>query len=818
MNQSRKSVNVLNSYGKIPLFFEENVGQTSEQVKYLSKNNRSTVFFKNNEVVSFLRKPLKKNEKSEVEWSTNVVRMKFLNAKHDSKIEGVDKQNGTVNYFKGNDDYNWNVDIPTYSKIRYKQIYPGINLIFYGNQRNHQFDFIIEPGYDFEKIAIEFEGIDSIDKDEYGKLELHFEGGSFVIHQPYIYQQYENEQKEIKGSFKIIGRNKIGFSLKEQYDKKKQLVIDPVLDYSTFLGGSADDSGFGIAVDSAGNTYVTGSTRSSNFPTVNAIDANIDGPEDVFITKINSAGDAIVYSTYLGGSSNDFGQSIAVDSAGNAYITGSTTSSNFPTVNAIDTSYNGNEDAFVTKINAAGNAIVYSTFLGGSSVDRGNSIVVDSTGNAYIAGATRSSNFPTQNAIDPSFNGDLDGFVTKINAAGNAIVYSTYLGGSSLDAANSIDIDSSGNAYITGQTRSSNFPTVNAIDPTFNGVQEAFVTKINAAGNAIVYSTFLGGSGNDAANGIAVDSSGNAYISGITSSSDFPTVNAIDPSFNGVFDVFITKINAAGNAIVYSTYLGGSSEESSRDIAVDVAGNAYVTGRTNSSDFPVVNAIDSCFNGVADAFVTKINALGNAIVYSTFLGGNAFDQGHRIAVDNAGSVYVTGFTSSSDFPTKNAIDPTYNGGVDAFVVKISDQSTEELLQEIIDLLENPNFGLEEIKSEVRVIEDAVLNTVEMKKVHLQVIELKEKRKFLISATEAGKPVDVQFISIKAANEKDLNFVELLGNSTITIVQQGLHLVEIDLPKGFKNPDIFVFQVEHSHGLVTHFGTIMVSRKNNDNLA
>ena len=338
-------------------------------------------------------------------------------------------------------------------------------------------------------------------------------------------------------------------------------------------------------------------------------------------------------------------------------------------------------------MNAAGSSLVYSTYLGGSNNDYGSGIAVDSAGNAYVTGFTSSTDFPTLNAIQPTSGGQYDAFVTKINADGTAYVYSTYLGGSANDNAYGVAADSAGNAYVTGFTASTDFPTVNAIQPTSPGLGDAFVTKINASGNALVYSTYLGGSASDQGNGIAVDSAGNAYITGYTFSADFPTASAVQPNLDGPVDAFVTKINSSGSALTYSTYLGGSNADYGDGIAVDSTGNAYVTGYTDSLDFPMVNAIQPIpfggRRGYTDAFVTKYNAAGSAVVYSTYSGGSRRNAGSGIAADSTGSAYVTGWTTSAKkFPiTLLAFQQSLKGGYepDAFVAKIAQQTFVNVL-------------------------------------------------------------------------------------------------------------------------------------------
>jgi hypothetical protein len=451
------------------------------------------------------------------------------------------------------------------------------------------------------------------------------------------------------------------------------------LGYSTYLGGGGDDRGYGIAIDGSGNTYITGGTSSSDFPTTSgAFDTSYNGG-DVFVTKVDSTGTALVYSTYLGSGGDDRGYGIALDSSGNVYITGLTYSSDFPTTpGAFDTSYNGVYcDVFVSKLNASGTALVYSTYLGGGSSDVGSDIAIDSSGNTYITGYTYSDFPTTPGAFDTSYNGPEDVFVSKLNASGTVLVYSTYLGAWDRDYGYGIAVDSSGNAYITGFTWSSNFPTTpGAFDISLDGLSNVFVTKLNASGTALVYSTYLGG-GDDEGHDIAIDGLGNAYITGYTRGGlgRFPTTpGAFDTSYNGSGDVFVTKLNASGTALVYSTYLGGGDYDEGWGIAIDVSGNAYVSGDTFSSDFTTTpDALDTTYNGDTDVFVTKLNASGTALVYSTYLGGGSDDWGRGITIDGLGNAYITGWIGSSNFPTTaGALDTSYNGGsYDVFVTKFS---------------------------------------------------------------------------------------------------------------------------------------------------
>jgi hypothetical protein len=465
------------------------------------------------------------------------------------------------------------------------------------------------------------------------------------------------------------------------YDASRPLVIDPVLSYSTYLGGSDDDSGNGIAVDADGNAYVVGDTMSVDFPTANPLQPGFGGSnQNAFVAKLSADGSALVYATYLGGSGREEGHGIAADAEGNAYVAGETASADFPTAKPLQPALMGRSNAFVAKLSADGSALVYATYLGGSGTDEGDGIAVDADGNAYVAGMTSSLNFPTTPAAFQTLHGSgpRNGFVTKLTADGSALVYATYLGGSGRDEADAIAVDADGNAYVAGETSSLDFPTTpGAFQTTYSGgMSKAFVTKLNADGSGLIYSTYLGGSGEEEINGpgLAVDAAGNAYLTGITNSTDFPTANALQRAYGGgASDAFVAKLNADGSELIYSTYFGGSGTDEGVAIAVDASGNAYLTGNTTSLDFPTANPLQPANAGLTNAFVAKLTADGSALVYSTYLGGSYFDEGHGLAVDGDGNAYVTGKTSSPDFPTANPLQRTNAGCYDAFVAKITNQ-------------------------------------------------------------------------------------------------------------------------------------------------
>lgn len=667
--QTQDSSDSLVQYFKLPMHFEENKGQTSELVKFLTRGQKYTFYFTPQEIVMDLQ-----NERN-VSYALS---MQFVNLSPSCKLIGIEELAGKSHYFIGKDHKNWLKDIPHFSKISYQNIYPGIDVVFYGNQQQLEYDIKVAPGSDPKAIRMKIDGSKDLSVDDNGNLKIQIDSDQNVYMQkPIIYQVRNKEKEYIEGKFVLLANNEIGFSL-GHYDSSKEVIIDPVFEYSTYLGGTGGDQGLAIAVDSAGNAYVTGSTNSSNFPTtVGAFQTARAGSSNAFVTKLNSSGSALIFSTYLGGNGDDQGNGIALDSSGNSYIVGQTTSTNFPTtVGAFQTVNNAVLNAFITKLNSTGSALVYSTYLGGSTGDFGYGIAVNASGNAYVTGQASSANFPvTVGAFQTVKAGSADAFVTKLNPTGTALVYSTFLGGSFNDNGFGIAVDSCGNAYVTGITLSPNFPvTAGAFQTAQTGVSDAFVTKLNTSGSALIYSTYLGGTAGNQGRGIAVNSNGNAYVTGSTSSADFPvTAGAFQTTFAGVADAFITEFNLCGTGLVFSTYLGGSGSDQGFGIAIDSFGNSYITGQTNSSNFPTTSgAFQTSLAGVVDAFITKLNASGTSLLYSSYLGGSNFDVGNGIAVDVNESAYIVGETLSINFPvTAGAFQTSLAGPSDAFISKFA---------------------------------------------------------------------------------------------------------------------------------------------------
>ncbi len=633
--------------------FEPNVGQTDSRVNFLAHSDGYALFLT--------------PTGGTLSFGASKMSITLIGANPSARPEGIEPLPGKSNYLVGNDPAKWRTNIANFARVRYREIYPGVDMVYYGNQQQLEYDLVVAPGADPRAIQLAFTGIQSMRIASNGDLILSVAGGEICQHKPVIYQEANGVRQSVEGRYVRKGSRRIGFEV-AKYDASRPLVIDPRLIYSTYLAGTTlpfrptgdADQGNAIAVDSQGNAYVTGWTTSSDFPIKGTIQpAKVANTQAAFVTKMNASGSAVVYSTYLGGSFNrDEGRGIAVDSAGRAYVVGRTHATNFPVTPTAFATARPNGGAFVTVLNPAGDGLVYSTYLGGqdSFTDEATAVALDAAGNAYVTGTTQSANFPiTLGAYQTSPGGI---WIAKLNpaASGNAsLVYSTYLG-KGLPVSRGIAVDSSGNAYITGSNNVPGFATPGAFQTSFQGGgNDAFVAKLNATGSALVYSTYLGGSGDDLGYGIAVDALGSAYVAGSTISTNFPiTPGAFQTSFqSGRSHCFVTKLNPAGDGLIYSTFLAGTGDVSEQcsSMAVDFAGNAYVAGSTNSITFPVTpdgfrDAIPSTIKG----FAAKLSAAGDQLVYSTYLAGQNFDAAYGIAVDAFGNAFVTGASSSSTFP------------------------------------------------------------------------------------------------------------------------------------------------------------------------
>jgi hypothetical protein len=665
----------LAAYGKLPLAFTANAGQSDARVRYSAQGAGFAVFLTRREAMLALDRLGTKGKRNGA-----ALALRFLGANPNVAIGGERPGTGRVNYLLGNDPAKWRTGLRTYERVVYRGLWPGVDLAFHGQSGKLKYEFLVRPGARVSEIRLAYRGAKRLSLDSAGNLLVRTPARVLTDTRPLSYQLIDGKRVAVASRFALGRLGGFGFALGRGYDRRYPLLIDPGLLYSTYLGGSGyDNSGYGIAVDGAGSAYVAGSTSSADFPTTpGAFDTTWNGVTDAFVTKLSASGAALGYSTYLGGGDADGGNGVAVDGAGSAYVTGYTDSADFPTTpGAFDTTLDGYSDAFVTKLGASGAALGYSTYLGGGDYDNsGVDLAVDGAGSAYLTGWTDSADFPTTpGAFDTTWNGLTDAFVTKLDASGAALGYSSYLGGSGFDYGDGIAVDCAGSAYLTGSTDSADFPTTQgAFDTTWNGLTDAFVTKLDASGAALGYSSYLGGSGFDGGFDLAVDGAGSAYLTGSTDSADFPTnPGAFDTTWNGGPDAFVTKLDASGAALGYSSYLGGSHREEGLDLALDGAGSAYLTGYTYSADFPTTpGAFDTTLDGSDDAFVTKVDASGAALLYSTYLGGSGFEGGQAVAVGGAGNTYLTGRTGSSNFPTTpGAFDTTYHGGFsDAFVTKL----------------------------------------------------------------------------------------------------------------------------------------------------
>jgi len=665
------------AYARLPLSFEENRGQAGREARYLARGQGYTLLLTGQEAVLQLRSPKSPARR----LKADTLRMRLAGARPQPAVRAADPQPGKVHYFVGRDPQQWRTNVPHYGRVQYEDVYPGVDVVYYGAQQQLEYDFIVAPGADPDQIRLQFQGAEQVEVADNGDLVLHTDGGAVRQHKPVVYQEIDGQRQEVAGAYTLLPSEKsatpeIGFEL-AAYDASRPLVIDPILSYSTYLGGGADDAAYDIAVDDQGSAYVTGDTKSANFPAAGA-----QAGAGVFVTKLTPDGSGIVYSAYLGGSADDFGRGIDVDSAGHAYVTGNTTSPDFPLANALQGANRGERDVFLTKLSPDGSSLVYSTYLGGVGSDYGLEIAVDAGGSPYLTGLTFSNDYPTTaGSFDTARDGGAartsDAFVTKVSADGGSLAYSGYIGatGSENMYGGDIAVDAEGNAIVTGTTDSTDLVTVNGFQTVFGGgvysgsYSDSFVAKVNASGSALVYLTYLGMSGDEYGSGIAVDAAGNAYATGMTWSTDFPLVNPLQARNNGRVDAYVTKFSPSGT-VVYSTYLGGSGEDQGTAIDVDRDGNAYVTGKAKSSDFPMLNSVQKGSAGDADLFIAKINAAGSALVYSTCLGGRSRDHAFSLAVDGAGNAYVAGETVSNNFPTAKAARAAYSGGTDAFVVKI----------------------------------------------------------------------------------------------------------------------------------------------------
>lgn len=774
------------------IYFEQNRGQVDERVKFISRGAKHTMFLAATEAVYVVPMPADAGEnwrsggrermspdematlRHDVPGSQHLafaLRLQFVGADPTAEISGDGEVATRANYFRGNDPSRWLTDVPAYSRVRYEDVYRDIDLAFYGNsENNNQYDLIVGPNGDPSQIELDYAGAESINIDaESGELLINTAAGTIKQSSPFSYQQINGAKHAIVSNYELTGRTSVRFRLGE-YDRSKPLVIDPALNnlaFSSFLGGGGNDIGNDIKADAAGNTYVVGTTESDIFPTTSgAFDTTHNGSKDIFVSKMAADGGSLVYSTYIGGNDTDEGNALAIDTAGSVFLTGLSRSPNYPTTaGAYDTTWSsGQFDVIVTKLNASGNQLLYSTYVGDTNYEFGSDIAIDLTGNAYITGYTNTPFPTTAGAYDTIPNGGTyDGFVTKLNPSGTALAFSTLLGGQASEFSYGIAIDNAGNAVVTGLTQSGPdgggngaFPTTaGAFDTTFGGSTDAYVTKINSLGSGLVFSTFLGGTGNESGNAVSLDQIGNIYVAGDTGSLDFPiTSNAYDQTYGGSsnLDIFVSKIDATGNSLLYSTYLGDAGTERVNDITVDNTGAAFIAGSTDSSFPTTSNAYDSTANGQVDAIVTKLNPAASGLSYSTFLGGALWDIAYGIALDPANNVYVTGFTGSQAFPaTANAFQTEWAGSNDAFVAKFGNYAiTGRTVDVSGSAVSGATIALSGSSSETK-LTDAAGNFI--------FLDALPNRYYTVSASRAGTVFNPSLFNLPILNDnRNLIFV------------------------------------------------------------
>lgn len=700
---------------RLPLAFERNQGQAAADVEFLTRAPGYMLQLTAAEMRLVVKASVARPGKaSRVAATTDrapvpahLVKMTWRDANPHAAATPEAVLTGTVNYLKGADPAKWQTAVPTYARVRYEAIYPGIDVVYYGNGRQLEYDVIVAPHADPGTARLVLEGA-SVSQGDNGGLVLELSHGRVLdLRAPVAYQDLDGARRAVDARYRLLTGDRapeVTFEL-GAYDPERPLVIDPLV-YSTFLGGGSADVGNAIAVNAAGEAFITGSTADAaiDLPTTAGAFDTVISDEDVFVARLNSAGTALIYSTYLGGSSWEWGLGIAVNSANEAFVTGTTrvASTTYPTtVGAFDTTHNGNEDVFVTRLNASGSALIYSTLVGGIGYESGNGIVVNAANEAFITGNTTQVISPnlvgypvTAGAFATLHLGGEDAFITKLNSAGTALVYSTYLGGDGKDLGHGIAINGLGEVFVTGETSDpgmafpppARFPTtVGAFDTSPNGLEDVFIARFNPAGSGLIYSTLLGGSAADVGNSLAINAADEAFVTGSTEDGtvDLPTtLGAFDTSQNGNVDAFVARLNSAGSALGYSTFLGGSREDVGRGIVVTTANRVLVTGYTDdaTTDFPTTpGAVDTTHNGGHDVFMASLDAPGAVLVYSTLLGGNSDDLGHGIAATAAGEVYLTGKTGfdplagPAAFPTTaGAFDTGYNGGnSDVFIARLT---------------------------------------------------------------------------------------------------------------------------------------------------
>ncbi|WAJ23700.1 SBBP repeat-containing protein [Lacrimispora xylanolytica] len=665
---------------KLPLSFVKNNGQEDIRAHFSTNYKGRRFFFSSDRITSVELEPVDEPIQepddliespipSGIPRNGVAVELSFVNANPTLTLEGVLPQPGYHHFYRGNDSTKWSNGIPHYKELHYPAVWEGVDLELLGGQEGLKMNWVLDGPDRVSSIRLHWAGADSLELDAAGNLLVHHALGTLTDLAPIAYQEIDGERKPVDCVYRLYGSFDLGFELTGSYIENTPLIIDPILMYATYLGGSLTENARGIAVDTQGCAYVTGTTTSVDFPiTPGAFQTTAGGVNDAYVTKFASDGSSLIYSTYLGGSNGASANSIFLDTQECAYITGSTGSTDFPiTPGAYQTTPGS---LYVTKLAPDGGSLIYSTYLGGTvSGSSSNGIVVDLQGHAHVAGYTSDTNFPITPGAFQTTNLGLSGsgFITKFSTDGGSLIYSTFLGGTGQDIINDITVDTQGYAYVTGATSSTDFPvTPSAFQTTFTG-SSTFITKLALDGSALIYSTFLSGTSNSSGRSISVDTQGNSYITGRVDGPGFPvTANAFQTTYGGgAADTFATKLSPGGDSLIASTYLGGTVADVNYSGAIDMQGHIYAAGYTTSPNFPLTpEVIPSVPGGI---YISIFSADLAKLLVSYCLG----DWGaYNMTVGREGAVYVTGQTFSTEFPaTPGAFQTTLNGASDAFVTK-----------------------------------------------------------------------------------------------------------------------------------------------------
>lgn len=656
---------IARAYLALPLAFERNEGQAPDRIAFLARGIGHALALEPGEAVLSLAR------RGTASW--HAMHLSFVGANPDPEIRGSEELPGRSHYLLGADRADWHTDVSRYARVTYRDLYPGIDLVFRGSGQQLEYDFVVAPNASPQTIRLRIDGAESLAVDAAGDLHLQSGALDLIQHAPRTHQDVAGGRVEVASRFVLHEGREIGFEV-AAYDRARPLVIDPVLSYATYLGGSGEDgvSGsilgehLGIAVDASGSAIVTGETQSSDFPVAGAVQEEAGGGLDVFVSKFMPNGQGLVYSTYLGGSDDDSGNAIAIDAVGNAIVTGTTRSGNFPVLAASQPAIAGASDAFVAKLSPLGD-LLFSTFLGGGDDDSAAAVAIDGPGNIHLAGATRSTNFPVQSALQPTSHGGEDAFVARLTATG-ARSYATYLGGAGDDAALALALGPAG-IVVAGRTSSADFPTVTPLQAALHGESDAFVARLSASGASLLASTFVGGGGTETASGVVVLASGVAVVVGETTSQDFPTAQPMQAQSGGGDDAFLLALAPNGAGLVFATYLGGSEDDAGVSI-VGSGGALFAAGTTESTDFPTAAPMQPGNAGEHDAWLARLGPNGTTLAVSTYLGGESDDDVFALAADTAGRLFIAGYTNSRLFPTFQALKTDLGVGSDAFVTAI----------------------------------------------------------------------------------------------------------------------------------------------------